>query len=896
MEFVRPVGLDSAKIDADLEFLSSCLLEAIRNAPEAELLRAVREQRQPPGLVGVQVWRSLALYFVLINMAEENAAAQGRRAAEAAGKSAGFATWRGVFEEWRAAGIGASEAVRLLEAVAVQPVLTAHPTEARRTSIVQHHREIYLKLVQLENNMWTPAERGALRTELVGALERTWRTGGIYHERPAVEAELRGAIHYLKGVFPAAMQWVDQRMLQAWNWAGFGVETQPSFSVLPRVSLGLWTGGDRDGHPGVTHATTAATLLELRQQALTLVSESLLRLAERLSLSADVCPAPLSLVQRLGTLRETSARSPAWKNSSEPWRQYVNYLGLRLPSAQGIGPDRYRTSQALLDDLQVLRDALVEVGLLRIAEQEVEPVHRLVQLVGFHLAQLDLRQNSAYYARSLGQLAVAAGHADPSQLSTPERIAFLRSELRTTRPFSVSPQAAGPEAAEAVASLRVFAEHLAEWGPAGLGPLIVSMTRDTGDLFTLLLLAREAGLWRLSDEGPWMPLEVTPLLETIDDLEVSPCVLECWLTEPFVKRSLRLSQTGPLPVQQVMVGYSDSNKDGGPLASIWSLRKAEQRLLETALECGVTLRFFHGRGGHIGRGAGPTGRFLRMLPAGSLAAGLRMTEQGETIAQKYANRVTATHQLEELCAGTARALMRHERPSAASLDSELWEAMVAASRQAYLEFVQAPGFPEFFRQVTPIDVLEHTRLGSRPARRTGQSSLQDLRAIPWNFAWSQSRCFLSGWFGLGTGLAAVEQLGPGAWSSLRQAVASDGTLRFVLGNACTVLQLADTGWVERYLACCQDAELRQRLGGSILSQLELTVSRVESLFGRSLAEQDPAVAEAMSRRRPGLDVLHELQLDQLRQWRVAGSDPGDPLLLSLLEGVNAIAAGLGTTG
>ena len=859
--------------------------------------------------------QAFTIAFQLLHQAEENAVAQGRRGLERQGE---LTRDPGSFDQHlhRLLERGAEPATiaGALDAVRVGPVLTAHPTEAKRQTVLHHHRRLYRLIVELENTMWTPRERATLEGEVRACLERLWRTGEIYLEKPSVADERRNVLHYLTKVFPSALPWVEERLQAAWRRAGLAPELLPPAVRRPRLAFGSWVGGDRDGHPYVTAATTAETLSLFRREAVRLLDQRLATLAAELSLSDLWFTPPDELVAWVGQrAAELGAAGTAAldRNPEEVFRQAVNLLRAALPPPDGgPGPGSYRTAAELVQDLDRVHAALIEVGAERLCVSDVDPVRRHLVTFGFHLARLDVRQNSDFHDRALAGLLERAGVDDGARFpewSEARRTALLDSELSNSRPFVNAGQALEGEAVDAVGVLRVLSEHIDRFGPAGLGGLIVSMTRGAADLLAVFLLAREAGLLRGDGEDAWLPLPVVPLFETIDDLDGAAAVLDSYLARPLVARSLRRqaeAADADEPLQEVMIGYSDSGKDGGIVASFWSLQRAQRDLLAVARRHGVRLCFFHGRGGTIGRGAGPTHRFLHALPRGSVRGPLRLTEQGETIAQKYANRITAAHHLELLLAGALEATVEAERegPEPPDLLLRAMDRLAAESRRVYRELVDANGFIAFFEQATPIDAIEQIRIGSRPARRTGQRSLQDLRAIPWVFAWSQARFELPGWFGFGGGLEALERADPEAFTALLQAKAPPrrwAPWHYLVSNVATAWTTASPDVMTRYAALVDDARLRERFLAMIHDEHRRTGRLLERIYGAPLAEARAETHELLMQRSAALGPLHEHQVDRLRHWRHAAGtagDDGEELLGEVLLSVNAIASGLGVTG
>lgn len=906
---------DQTKVDQDFSFLLKHFRAVLKHVGEQRVAEALPWLRPAPDDSTVStrsLVRALGIAFQLLNIAEENAAVQQRRIADRDPEQRPeTGRWRDALQKLQRAGLSAAEIAAELPAITVEPVLTAHPTEVKRATVLSHNRDLYLLMVRHESQRWSPAEQAEIEAEIETVLERLWRTGDIFLNKPAVPSEVRNVLHYLVNVFPDVLPVIDTQLRYAWTMAGF----DPALLAdrWPRLSFGSWVGGDRDGHPLVTAEITAQTLQELRLQALRLLRRRMRTAASHLSISDILFPAPAGLtaqIERLAAgLGERGQRAIA-RNPNEPWRQALNLMLARLPiddspaeAARLVDePGRYREADELLSDLRELAGYLREIGADRLAEAEIRPLMQLVQTFGFHLATLDIRQNSQFHDRALAQLLAAAGlPADDLLGGDPERRrAMLEREVASPRPFAHPDTPLGPEAAAVVGCYRVLAAHIARHGPAGIGPLIISMTRDVTDVLVVYLLAREAGLAYATPEGLVCRLPVVPLFETIEDLEHSPQILADILDHPVTRRSLIAQANGGELVQQVMVGYSDSNKDGGILASQWALYRAQRAMAEVGRERGVRIRFFHGRGGTISRGAGPTNRFIAMLPPGTLNGDLRLTEQGEVIAQKYANRLTAAYNLELLIAGTTTHTLLHRQRSADPHPLEpVMDWLAQQAHAAYRDLIEREGFITFFRQATPIDVIEQSRIGSRPARRTGQATLADLRAIPWVFSWNQSRFYLPGWYGVGSALSALQRTDPTAWSKLCAEQWDWPLLRYLLANVATSLQTAHRETMHAYAGLVEDAGIRQHFLDLIDAEFERTEAALTAIFGMPLAQRRPQVAVTLARRQVGLAPLHRRQIALIRQWRAqqAANDPAaEETLTDLLLLVNAIAAGLRTTG
>ncbi len=896
--------VELSKWDQDAAFLLGRFQRALHDTGEDELAEFAAHAFAEPSPCATRMpargAEAISVMFQLISMAEENAANQVRRLREIAeGPASAPGTWPNQLLRLKEAGVGASEIGKALPRIFVQPVLTAHPTEAKRPSVLERHREIYRMLVDRENPNRTPFEIDALETRIQTATEALWRTGEIHLDRPAVESEVRGVLHYLVNVFPLVLLTMPDRFRQSWSWAF----PEAKLPALPRLTFGSWVGGDRDGHPFVTTDVTGAALESLREAAVGVLRAQLTNLASQLSLT-DLAQAAPARVYELVEMYERKAPEGMMR---EPWKRAVLAMIERLPKA-GAAPDvrTYNRPWELVYDLRLLGDAMREAGSAAIARDHVAPVQYLAECYGFHGAALDIRQNSAFHNRAISQLMAAAGMEDTAFGEWPEakRRAWIDQEFASPRPFTVATAKLPVEATACVELFRFLRGWISTHGASGIGSFIVSMTHAPSDLLAVHLLAREAGLLHGEPGALVSEIGVTPLFETIDDLERSAEILTEYLAHPAVRRTLQFIQDRDetaRPIQEVMIGYSDSNKDGGILASQWNLRQAQIRLAEVADRAGVELRFFHGRGGTVGRGAGPTNAFLASLPGGTLHGGVRVTEQGEVIAQKYANRLTAAFHLERLLAGAAHWTIVHARSdaeSSAEVEQLLREAAIV-SRRVYRELVDSEGFLEFFCQATPLDAIENSRIGSRPARRTGRRSLEDLRAIPWVFSWSQARFNLPGWYGVGSAFEMVCGEDESKWESLRQVAKPWPFFANLLHNVEFSVVAADPDVMVEYAGLVEDRKVRERVLSAIFQEYDATKRVLARMYPQHRPSRRPRLTKAVDIRRNALSWLHREQIAMLREWREAlGKDSAkaDELLPSLLGTVNAIASGLKTTG
>ena len=914
-----------SKIDQDFALLIGCLREVLEDLGHAELVALLPGQvrRKPRGALPERGAQAISIAFQLLNLVEENAAQQAIRARESAmGASHRSGLWAQYLRDLKKAKVPAETILQRIRQQTIEPVLTGHPTEAKRWTVLDQHRALYVLLVQLENSMYTDEERRRIREKIKAVLEHLWRTGEILMTKPDVRTERLNALYYFRERFPGVLERLDDRFRCGWQLSGYGDEHPLRPEDYPKLCFGSWVGGDRDGHPLVTAEVTQETLAELRQNALRVLDGHLRKASHRLGLSSFGQKVPEALVSAIRSLR---GRFPAQveerllQSEEEPWRQFVVLMRARLPmEANGPADLLYRSPEEMRQDLCLLAESLESVGAQRIAQEDILPLQRVLDIFGFHLARLDIRQNSAFHERAVAQLMDAAGLEGKAFLEGDEasRLAFLEAELQTLRPFTRPEMQMGPEARATVDTLLTVRDYMEHHGRSGIGALIVSMTRSLSDLLAVFLLCREAGLMVRTPTGPACLLPVAPLFETLDDLRRSAGIMDAFLAHPITRSSLAIGnprvdhQVGGKgffdkytpapdfrPEQLIMIGYSDSNKDSGILASQWGLHAAQENLLETGKRHGVGIRFFHGRGGTVSRGAGPTHRFLEALPEGSLLTGLRLTEQGETVAQKFTNFRTAAYNLELLMAGTIGvSLSRLNRKPSARMGQAM-NLLAEASRAAYERFLKDPGFMTFYRQATPIDVLEVSRIGSRPSRRTGQATLSDLRAIPWVFSWTQARFYFPGWFGVGTALAQLRKEEPILYEEVLSGYQQWPFLRYVLFNIESGLASADPVWMKAYGGLVEDPAIQRRLLSGILKEYKRTCDEMNTLLGGALQDRRPRFFKTLHDRDAELNLLHGEQVRLLKVWRASSSDKErTDLLPQLLLTVNAIASGLRTTG
>ena len=891
------------KNKADFLYLMLAFQEVLSSLGEHSLAAALPwinepTDEMPDDISHEKLIQALSISFQLLNLIDENNATHYRRKIENHVSSDEIqGSWAETLSYFKEKGHTQEEIAELFHKIEVKPVLTAHPTEAKRITVLEIHRELYKMLVRRENPNLSVSEKENLREDIMGLLERWWRTGEIYLEKPRLEDERSNILHYFRNVFPVALNLVDRKLKSAWRHAGFDEALLSDASDFPVLKFGSWVGGDRDGHPFVTPEFTAETLAVHRQEALEMHKASLEVLLKQASFSEHLVQIPewfLEALDQLGRSFHNKGEKITSRNPGEPWRQYVGLMLQKINhtiSGDQEAEPSYQTASELLEDLSILKKSLREVHDERFVEQFIFPIERKVMSFGFHMAKLDIRQNSAYHEKALTWILKAAGFEDYEYATWPEekRVQFLNEELKSNRPFLTPGFPCEEEAANVISYFKVIKDHTDQYGPEGINSFIVSMTRSLSDLLVLFLFFREVGL-------DHQPFQVAPLLETIEDLEAGEEIMDQFLKHPITQA--RFAQKKE-KIQEVMLGYSDSNKDGGILSSRWTIYKSEAKLTAIAKANGFELLFFHGRGGTISRGGGKIHRFLHSMPPGSMSGQIKMTVQGEAIANKYANLLNATYNLEMQLSGSTRQAIDTNDHDQFEFAFDLLERAQQESKSKYRSLIDHPQFIPFYREVTPIDVLEESKIGSRPSRRTGQTSLDDLRSIPWVFSWSQARFGLTGWFGLGAGLNAIKSKSPEDYERMKELAKDWSFFKYLMIQLETNLLSVNEEIMEAFKNLMGDQKVANELMALITEDYHLALALTNDILGGERDTRRFAKLMDTELRNKGLDPLHKVQLEEIKKWRAkpAGDEEIKAKLLhSQLLIVNALAGGLKSTG
>ena len=817
--------------------------------------------------------RGFLLFSLLANLAED------RTAATTAEPEARLAE---AITQLKAAGIDTAAIRALLDGALIAPVLTAHPTEVRRKSMID--RETAIESLIDARERAAADDRADIETALIRQITILWQTRPLRGVKPIVEDEIDSALSYLAKSFVPALP----RLYARW-------EAQLGGPLASFLRPGSWIGGDRDGNPNVNAATLEAALTRQARIALGHYLAELNTLGAELSIStalASVSPGLAALADAAGDNAPSRADEPYRRALTGIYARtaasYAALTGHVAPLPPLVAGKPYADAAAMLADLETVAQSLAANGGQAMRAGRLDSLIRAVRTFGFHLATLDLRQNADVHARVVTELLRAAGvEADYDKLDEPARIALLGQELSHAR-LLFNPYAEyGAETLSEVAILRAAAAAHARFGPDVIRAYIVSKTSGVSNLLEVYLLLKEVGLY-VPGEVPRCDIMAVPLFETIPDLEAAPQVMAEFLDRP---KAARLAAARGH--QEVMIGYSDSNKDGGYLTSNWSLHEGALALVEVFRPRNIRLQLFHGRGGAVGRGGGSAFDAIRAQPRGSVGGRIRITEQGEVIASKYGTPAAASASLETMTAATLLASLSPAETAPAEL-ARFRAAMAeisTAAGAAYRGLVyETGGFNSFFRACTPITEIAELKIGSRPASRTRSDRIEDLRAIPWVFSWAQARIMLPGWYGTGDAFAGFADRG-----LLAEMVAAWPFLGTTLSNLEMVLAKSDMAIAERYSSLVPDAALRRTIFDRINGGWQRTRDQLLDLTGQSsLLERQPALARAVRMRLPYIDPLNELQIELIRRRR-SGEDDS-----RIAEGIhltiNGIAAGLRNTG
>jgi phosphoenolpyruvate carboxylase len=852
--------------------------------------------------------RAFGFYFELINLAETNHRKR-RRLAHQLNESSSSSSvqrgdLRGTLRRMREAGVTTEEAYALLRRICVSPVFTAHPTEVARRSVMFKRRRISDLLEQLDRIPVPESHLETLEHDLLAEITALWQTDDVRSARPTVRDEIRMALDYYESslfdTLPVLYAEIAAALAAEYPIDNVTDEVTNIRDLPVLIRFGSWIGGDRDGNPFVTPEATREALAMARSLVLTHYRKRLQNIFEQLASSTQQVPVSAeltTLLQRyLSQLRTAGQTALEERFPHESIRLLVACImmrvgatpqsAVRVPANPALAP--YTRAADLLSDLTILRNSLVEHHGPRLAEMFLNPLLIEVRTYGLHLQTLDIRQHARIHAAAIAEISAWQPVKSSSSLALPPALSAPTTEVLDT--------------------FRTIAELKQTYSPESIRQYVISGATSAEDVLHVLWLARLGGV-RVEASGDDPGLQPVPLFESIEDLQNAPAVMrELWTSEAY--KSLLKSWNHQ---QEVMLGYSDSNKDGGMITSTWEIYKAHRALHQVARECGVNLRLFHGRGGTVGRGGGPTHRAIFAQPMDSFTGELRITEQGEVLNWKYSDVILGERNLELMIAASLDSLAR---PDAAlqrgaktpHLTGEIlpaWEAVLdrlsATSYDFYRKhIVDNPDTFTYFEQSTPVAELEHARLGSRPAKRSGKRSMADLRAIPWVFGWMQSRQLVPAYFGVGYALNLFVQENPDGLEQLRTMTRDFPLFLDIVRNVEMALAKADFGIARLYASLVEDEALRNRVFTTLEAEFNLTHRMILEITGqKSLLETNPVLERSIRLRNPYVDPMSLIQVELIRRKRTAAAkgEPDSPELNRAISAtINGISAGLRNTG
>jgi len=846
--------------------------------------------------------RAQGIWFQLLAIAEQNRDMRNRRFIETdQGIDRLQGTFAHTFKQLRERGIKAEQVQKALDELRIRPTLTAHPTEAKRVTVLECYRRIYLKLHELESNHWTPREREQLQHAICTEIELLWLTGELKLEKPTVDQEVAWSLYFFQenlfDVVPQVMAKLETEFRRYFP--------EHEFQAPALISFGSWVGGDRDGNPYVTSEVTRRTLWGTREAVLRRYVDRVSALIRLLSISERSLAIPQEFSNYVASCLDSlsAARYLAERNPGEVFRQFLGYIRLKLMTTLEDAANRdlpdsdsgYRTADALIQDLEMMYTSLRAAGAANIADALLLPFLREVGIFRFSTVRLDIRENTLRINHTLAELYRRQHGVDAPATDSEEWKHWILSELSKPRAVTRNDGDLSVEARETLDTFRVIAELRQTIDREAFGALILSMTHSATDVLGVYLLAKEAGLYADSAGMEGCTLPVVPLLETIPDLRRAPAILRELLSVPVVQRSLARQRK----VQEVMVGYSDSNKDGGYFAANWELAKAQRQMVRVGQEFGVLISFFHGRGGSVSRGGVPTNRAIQATPAGTIRGMFRLTDQGETVSLKYANRGTALFQTELLGASVlGHVLLSQQEADKLPLHEyeEAMEALSGTSWTAYRKLMERPDMLAYLQGSSPLEELSMLNIGSRPARRTQAQTLADLRAIPWVFAWTQNRHMVTNWYGIGSGMRAfLDVRGERGLELLRRMFQDYPLFRMVMDEVERALCQVDLDIAREYANLVPDANTREAIFEQIVQEYKLTAEMLTTISGEAdLGERFPQFMRRLSRRLETINRVSREQVQLLRQLREAQG--GQEVREALLTSINCAAAGLGWTG
>ncbi|MEF3304722.1 phosphoenolpyruvate carboxylase [Paenibacillus sp. GYB003] len=850
------------------------------------------------------VVRAFAIYFQLVNIAEQNHRIRRKRDYErSTGEKLQPGSIENIVAELRQKGVPAAEMQDMLKTISLELVMTAHPTEATRRVVLDIHQRIAEDVMKLDNPSLTNREREQLREKIVSEVLTLWQTDELRDRKPTVLDEVRNGLYYfdetLFEVLPDLYQELERCLRKYYPDSEW---TIPSF-----LRFGSWIGGDRDGNPSVTAKVTWETLTLHRQLALKKYEQQLAKLMNHLSFSTNIVQVTPELLASIEADKQhiQLKSEDVWRNDKEPYRIKLTYMVEKLANTQSHGVKnakaKYASPEELLDDLRLIDRSLRGHYADYTANIYIRKLIRQVELFGFHLAGLDVRQHSKEHENAMAEILAKMNIAsDYASLYEPEKIALLSDLLNDPRPLMSPYMEYSESTMEVISVYKAIKAAQAEFGPKCITTYLISMTQGASDLLEVMVFGKEVGLYRRDADGTVRcTLQPAPLFETIDDLHAAPAIMDTIFNIPAYRDSIPDFNN----IQEIMLGYSDSNKDGGVLTANWELRVALKEITKVAKRHDVKLKFFHGRGGALGRGGMPLNRSILAQPPETIGGGIKITEQGEVLSSRYALKGIAYRSLEQATSALILSAHLAKKPQETANEQEFETIMRGISEQSQKKYqdliFRDPDFYQFFKEATPLPEVGELNIGSRPSKRKGSDRFEDLRAIPWVFAWTQSRYLLPAWYAAGSGLQTYVQGNPDGLRKLQEMYANWSFFSSTIDNLQMALGKADMLIAQEYSQMAKNSEAGKRIFEQIRSEYELTSQLILQITGqKEILDNQSVIQESIKLRNPYVDPLSFLQVQLLSELRAIDKDSeeGAKLLREVLLTINGIAAGLRNTG
>ena len=886
----------------NIHLLSKLLSQVVRaRAPELlGMLEGRYAFRRLTGITQSNALQLTGIWFALQTIAEEHAKCycRNRRTDDSLNLSL-LSTLEGA----RAHGASAEEVSKNFEQLDIQPVITAHPTEARRITILEIHRRIFEQLNDIRLNPDDPAARHIFENRIRSDIDLLWVTGELRRDKPTVQQEVAWGLHFFaESIFDELPELVARTEFAFKE--VFNATLPDSFAPL---KFGCWIGGDRDGNPNVDTQSTKNALRQMRDTVLRWYEKRLDEIVKKLSVADHSVDIPETFAANLSQALKKfdDPESVAGRNPGEVFRQYATLIKARIGDTLkgGLHPqgNSYHSSQEFQKDLATLYGGLNASNSDYLAREIVKPLIDAVRAFGFRAASLDIRENSSVTNEVLKEIwcAETGQHLDECPaLNAQGWRTWLETELGAERETPIEISGLSARSRKVLSLFNMLADELPKLDDKALGSVILSMTHSVEDILGVYLLAKYSGLFADPNNQERCQFVVVPLFETIEDLRNAATIMREVFDVPVVKRTLRVHDN----TQQIMLGYSDSNKDGGFVTSQWELHIAQRQLVAVGEKSKINIAFFHGRGGSVGRGGAPTGDAIAAQPEGSINSSMRLTEQGEVVSARYANNDTSSRHLETLLAAVLRQKLVPAESSDNRPSDEVNDALNAISEMAFVRYrklIDHEHFLTYFEHASPVEEFKLLNTGSRPARRAGNNDLASLRAIPWVFAWTQNRHLIPGWFGLGTALK--EFINVRGLVLLQKIFAESALFRLIIDEVEKTLAQVDLDIAEKYAALVPHEQAREQIFALIAEEHELTTRMVQDVTqGDGKGSRFTSFRYHLDQRRGFVDALSIEQVELIRAFRnperARLEDEVDSDKIALLLSISAIATGIGWTG